>query len=284
VPEGDTIHRWAAALRDALTGKPLRRVEIRRDPRGLRPPAAGTRVEGVEARGKHLLVHFDDGATLHTHMQLHGTWQLYAPGARWRRPAHTARAVIEADDGTTAVCFGAPVVELRRDGAVRPTSRAGRSLARLGPALCDAAVDLDAVLDRLDRLPATTPLGDALLDQRIGAGIGNVFKSEICWAERVHPSTPLGTLDRTARRRVYATAHRQLLANLGPGRRITHRGGLAVYGKARRPCPRCRTPIRRARAGDDERVTYWCPRCQPEPEPAEPPAAPTAPTTPDIRG
>ena len=263
MPEGDTVHRWAARLNGALTGHEVRRVEIRRDTRGLRVPAPGTRVGRVEAHGKHLLVHFDDGATLHTHMQLHGIWHVYPPGERWRRPAHTARAIVEVDDGTTAVCFNAPIVELRRDGTTRQSTRAARSLAHLGPDLCDAGVDLDAVLDRFEHEPPETPLGDVLLDQRIGAGIGNVFKSEICWARKVHPSTPVGTIMPDARRAIYETAHAQLLANLAPGRRVTYQGGLAVYGKVRRPCPRCRTPIRRAWTDDDRRVTYWCPRCQP---------------------
>jgi endonuclease VIII len=274
VPEGDTVHRWATQLDAVLAGRALTRVEIRRDPRGLRPPAPGTRVERVAAQGKHLLVHFADGATLHTHMQLHGIWHVYAPGARWRRPAHAARVVLQVDDGTTAVCFDAPIVELRRDGGratPAPTSRAERSLDQLGPDLVhQTVVDLDAVIARLRALPGETQIGAALLDQRVAAGIGNVFKSEICWARKVHPSTRLDALDDPALRSIYDTAHRQLLANLTPGRRVTYQGGLAVYRKARRPCPRCRTPIRRSYDGDDERVTYWCPRCQPaQPAPPE---------------
>ena len=265
MPEGDTVHRWAAQLDAALVGRALQRVEIRRDPRGIRPPAAGTHVTGVEAHGKHLLVRFDDGATLHTHMQLHGIWHIYRPRARWRRPAHTARVILEVEDGTTAVCFNAPVVELRRDVGVPRSSRALRSLEQLGPDLCGEVADVDRVLERLHDVPAETPLGDVLLDQRVAAGIGNVFKSEICWARRVHPSTPIGALPDATRRALYDTAHRQLHGNLGGGRRVTYHGGLAVYGKVRRPCPRCRTPIRRAWTGNDARVTYWCPTCQPPP-------------------
>ena len=187
MPEGDTVHRWAAQLDAALVGRVLQRVEIRRDPRGIRPPAAGTHVTDVEAHGKHLLVRFDDGATLHTHMQLHGIWHIYRPRARWRRPAHTARVILEADDGTTAVCFDAPVVELRRDVGVPRSSRALRSLEQLGPDLCGEDADVDRVLERLHDVPAETPFGDVLLDQRVAAGIGNVFKSEICWARARPP-------------------------------------------------------------------------------------------------
>jgi endonuclease-8 len=266
MPEGDTVHRWAERVGSALAGRPLRRVAIRRDTRGLRPPAPGTRVVDAEARGKHLLLRFDDGAVLHTHMMLHGSWQVYPPGARWTRPAHQARVVLEADDGTTAVCFGAPVVELRRDAARRAPTRAARSLARLGPDLCDARADLDAAGVRLDAVAPTTTIGEALLDQRVACGVGNVFKSEICWACRVHPATPVSSIPPDVRRALLETAHRQLVANAGTGRRrVTYRGGLAVYGKVRRPCPRCRTPIRRDWHGTDRRVSYWCPTCQPEP-------------------
>jgi endonuclease VIII len=265
VPEGDTIHRWAGRLRAAIGGHAVRRVEFRRDPHGLRAPEPGTVVTDVDAHGKHLLVRFDDGATLHTHMQLHGVWHIYAAGERWRRARHNARVILEMDDGTTAVCFDAPVVELRRDRVTRPPTRAGRSLEQLGPDLCAENADLDVVMARLATLPPETALGDALLDQRVAAGIGNVFKSEICWARKLHPSTPMSALDDVTRRAVYETAHAQLRANLGGGRRVTYQGGLAVYGKVRRPCPRCRTPIRRAWTGRDDRVTYWCPTCQPEP-------------------
>ena len=196
-------------------------------------------------------------------MMLHGVWHVYGKGERWRRPAYKARAVLQADNGVTAVCFDAPVVELRRDDTFRPRTRAGAALERLGPNLCDETVDLDEVLRRASALPSETPIGDALLDQRVASGAGNVFKSEICWAERVHPMTPLVALDADIRRRLFETAHRQLFANRAGGRRVTYRGGLAVYGKVRRPCPRCRTAIRRAWTGADQRVTYWCPQCQP---------------------
>jgi endonuclease VIII len=265
LPEGDTIHRWARRLDAALTGRRLQRFELRRDPRGARLPEPGTTVTGVEARGKHLLVHFDDGATLHTHMELHGRWDVYRRGERWHRPAHTARAVIALDDGTSAVCFAAPIVELRRTDRSTPPTRASRSLAALGPDLCDDAPDLEEVMRRLDAADDTRLVADVLLDQRIAAGVGNVFKSEICWANRVHPFAPLGALDARARRALFDTAHQMLHANLDTTRRTTYRGGLAVYGKKGKPCPRCRTPIEQDYGGaaDEERTTFWCPTCQP---------------------
>ncbi len=261
MPEGDTIHNAARRLRDALAGHQLTRFELRRDPRGVRSPAAGTTITSVQAEGKHLLVTFGDGAVLHTHMQLTGVWHVYASGARWRRPAHRARVVIEVENGTTAVCFDAPTVELRRGEGARPT-RATRSLATLGPDLCTADADLAVALRNVDACDPQRPIGDALLDQRVAAGIGNVFKSEICWAERVDPTTPLGAVNADTRRALYETAHRMLLEATRTGRRATYRGELAVYGKARRPCPRCRTPIRRASTGAPPRVSYWCPTCQ----------------------
>jgi endonuclease-8 len=267
VPEGDTIFRTAAQLRAALVGKQLIELEVRRDTRGRRGPEPGTEITAVDAAGKHLLMRFADGHVLHTHMQMTGAWHVYGAGQRWRRASHTARVVVRVDDGTTAVCFAAPIVELRRDGDGhdRP-SRASRMLERLGPDLCESDVDLDAVICRLASLEPDTELAAALLDQRVAAGIGNVFKSEICWAERVSPFTQIVDLDEATRRRIYETARAQLTSNLATSRRTTFANGLAVYRKAGRRCPRCGATImsRRDRA---TRSTYWCPRCQPEPRP-----------------
>jgi endonuclease-8 len=265
VPEGDTIYQTATALRAALVGKRLTALELRRDPRGRRAPEPGTAVTAVDANGKHLLVRFDDGQVLHTHMQMTGAWHVYGPGERWRRPGHTARVVLRVDDGTTAVCFAAPLVELRRADERDRWTRASSMLERLGPDLCADEADLDDVVARLAALPPDTQLGSALLDQRVAAGIGNVFKSETCWAERVSPFTPIAELDDSTRRRIYETARAQLMSNRTTPRRTTYGSGLAVYGKARRPCPRCGTSIA-ARRDDAGRTTYWCPRCQPEPD------------------
>ena len=265
MPEGDNIHAAAARLRAALNGHEVVRFELRRDPRGVRSPGPGARVVDVEARGKHLLMSFDDGRTLHTHMQMQGAWHVYRAGQPWRRPEHRARVIVEIDDGTTAVCFDAPLVELRDDRHRLPPSRAERTLARLGPDLADPAVDLDLIASRLDGINPTTTVAAVLLDQRVAAGIGNVYKSELCWAVRVHPSTQLGAIDTETRRELYELAHRLLVSNTGRARRVTFNGGLAVYGRARRPCPRCRTPIARVAQGEPPRITYWCPSCQPAP-------------------
>jgi endonuclease-8 len=215
-------------------------------------------VRSVEARGKHLLVRFDDGRVLHTHLQMSGSWHVSPSPGRWRGPAHQVRALIEVP-GAVAVCFRAPVVELlwERDLARHPR------LAALGPDLCAPHVDLDDVLARAARLPAETEVGVALLDQRVASGIGNVYKSETLFARRVDPFAPLAALVPDARRALWATASELLRRNLDGGPRVTAPGGLAVYGKAGRPCPRCGSPIRSRRQGESARTTYWCPGCQP---------------------
>lgn len=263
MPEGDTIHRTAARLRAALAGRALVRFEAARLPRPW--PAAGTQVAEVEARGKHLLIDFADGWTLQTHMRMAGSWHLYRPGERWRKPAHLARAVVEVapsspaqdDRGWLAVCFSAPVVELVRRARTD----------HLGPDLCRLDADLDEVVRRMDRLDPGTGLDDVLLDQRICCGVGNVYKSEVPFVLGLHPTTGIGALDAGARRAVAATASRLLRANLRTASRTTVAGPpgtLGVYGRRGEPCRRCGTPIVWARTGSQARGTYWCPTCQPE--------------------
>jgi endonuclease VIII len=279
MPEGDTIHNVATRLRPALEGKALVRFEAHRCAGPL--PKPGTIVTAVEAYGKHLLIHFADGHVLRTHLRMTGRWDLYRTDERWRRPAYLARAVVEVD-GWVAVCFSAPVVEVTRE-RMRPSadpasadlaSASGHrpehpGLAHLGPDLCRDDADIDDALRRMNSISGpSVAIAEVLLDQRVAAGIGNVFKSEVLWACRVHPLTPLGEIDEPVRRRLLRTAAQQLRANLGPGRRSTVSGppgSVAVYDRSRRPCRRCGTPIRQ-RTGPASRSTYWCPTCQPVPE------------------
>lgn len=271
MPEGDTIFRAAAALDRALAGRVLVRFEAAR--LAHRPFRPGTVVSGVEARGKHCLVHFDDGRTLHTHMRMTGSWHLYRPGERWRKKPGAARVVLEVApteerEAWVAVCFAAPVVELLDDSQ--------QATGHLGPDLCRPDPDLDEAVRRMGELSQPDRLiGDALLDQRVSSGIGNVFKCEACFAAGVDPATPVGLVGEDVRRQLLDVAGRQLRANLGTIDRSTSAwGGLAVYGRDGRPCRRCGTPIRAAKQGKDARITYWCPSCQPAPGPGSGPGSP----------
>jgi endonuclease-8 len=255
MPEGDTIHRVADRLRPALVGQPLVRIEASRA-RGRRP-APGTRIDAVEAQGKHLRIRFADGSALRTHLRMAGSWHLYRTGERWRQAAHLVRALVEVD-GWVAVCFSAPVVELERTD---------EATAHLGPDLTSAALtdaDIDVAAERMLSIAGpTTEVAVALLDQRVAAGIGNVFKSEVLFIHGIDPFTAVGDLDAATRRAVLATAARLLRANAArPGPRVTYAGGVAVYGRERLPCRRCGTPIARCRQGEQARSTYWCPSCQ----------------------
>lgn len=263
MPEGDTLHKTAARLRPALAGHVLTRFEAPR----LRgdAPAIGTTIDAVEARGKHLLVHFDGGLSLRTHLRMTGSWHVYREAQRWQKPAHLARAVVGVDSGWVAVCFQAPVIETFHRATREPDA-----ISVLGPDLCLPSATTDAVLDdvvaRVGRFahPGTT-LGEALLDQRIAAGIGNVYKSETCFAVGLDPATPIADVPDAVRRRLWSVAAHQLQSNLGRAERRSHPAGLAVYGRRGQPCHRCGTPIRMVRHGDLARSTYWCPTCQPGP-------------------
>ena len=263
MPEGDTIHRAAARMRPALEGHRLVRFEA---PRlvGDRP-RVGELIEGIEARGKHLLVHFDGGLTLRTHLRMTGSWHLYRAGERWQKGQHLARAVVEADSGWLAVCFQAPVVETYHRAAGEPLALAG-----LGPDLTGPDPDLDTVVERAGIIPPTgAEVADVLLDQRVAAGIGNVYKSEVLFLHGLDPFTPVAAVDAARLRRIYATAHELLRANLGSAHRVTYRGGVAVYARRGQGCFRCGTPIVMRYQGPMARSTYWCPSCQRRPDTAD---------------
>ncbi|MFA9446830.1 Fpg/Nei family DNA glycosylase [Egicoccus sp. AB-alg6-2] len=260
MPEGDTIHRAAAALRPVLVGRALTRVELPR----LRPPLPrpGATVTRVEARGKHLLVHTDEGLVVHTHLRMTGSWHVYRPGERWQKSPRSARVVLGVA-GATAVCFAAPVVEvLDQQGLARhPTLR------RLGPDLCEPRADLDDVLARLDRQDPGRPIGEVLLDQSVACGIGNVYRCDVAFLHGLDPHLPLAAVPVEVRRAVYDTAARLLRRNLESSSRTTVTGApvgtLWVYGRGGAPCRRCGSAIRAGHLGEQQRLVYWCPRCQP---------------------
>jgi endonuclease-8 len=257
MPEGDTLSRTAAGLRPYLVGRDV--LTARAQGPGPVPQihrVVGKRVDAVEAQGKNLLIRFDGGLELRTHLRMHGSWHRYRPGERWRRPAGRARLVLEVD-GAVAVCFDAPVVELfeTRAEAVHP------SLSRLGPDLMSPDFDSAEALRRL-RAPErrAMTISAALLDQRAMAGLGNIWRNETLFAERVDPLARVGELDDATLDRLIATGRRLLIASAGlaPGRAPT-----SVYRRTGRPCPRCGTAIRSAPLrGDVPRTTYWCPTCQ----------------------
>lgn len=266
MPEGDTIYRAAQTLAAALQGHTVTSFASKAPQmRTLGPRRlVGETVAGVESRGKHLLVWFSPSdLALHTHMRMSGSWHLYRSGERWGKPAHLARAVLEVD-GWTAVCFSAPVVELLPRAAIERLP----SLASLGPDALGEHVDLAEARRRLDERADWT-IAEALLDQRVLAGIGNVYKNEVLFIHRVDPWTPVGQVAADTRDALLSTAQKLLRRNVAPGspQRITTAqdsgtGPTYVYGRARRPCARCATPISVARQGTQGRSTYWCPRCQ----------------------
>jgi endonuclease-8 len=266
VPEGDTIFRAARTLHQALAGETVTAVATTvGQVRALgEQRLVGQTVREVEPRGKHLLIWFTPGGlALHSHMRMTGSWHLYRHGQRWRKPRHLLRFRLETADWL-ALCFSAPVIELlSADQVARHPA-----LAALGPDALDTAPDLDEARRRLDARADAT-IGEALLDQRVVAGIGNVYKNEVLFIHRVDPWTPVAEVDHATRDALLDTAVALLRRNVRPGqvRRVTTGAGgagddLFVYGRHRRPCPRCQRPIAVARQGDQGRLTYWCRSCQ----------------------
>ena len=259
MPEGDTIHRSASALRTALAGKLMLRFDA---PRLIGPaPQAGRVVEAVEGHGKHLEIEWDDGLVLDTHMRMTGSWHLYRRGDNWRRPYTQMRAAIEVDDWV-AVCFSAPTVETYR----KPDRRRHPGMGRLGPDLCKPNTDLGEVVNLLLTYPEpNTRIAEVLLDQRVMCGVGNVYRCEVLWATELSPYAPVGALSERDAIRVVNTAARMLRSNLHHANRITApsvRGGLAVYGRNVQRCARCADTIECRRMGEHRRILYWCPGCQ----------------------
>ncbi|MFJ4502562.1 DNA-formamidopyrimidine glycosylase family protein [Streptomyces sp. NPDC088864] len=276
MPEGDTVLQTAGRLHRALAGQVLVTSDLR-VPRFATADLTGRTVLDVTARGKHLLTRIEGGLTLHSHLRMDGAWRIYAPGERWRGgPGHQIRAVL-GNTAHTAVGYRLPVLELLR------TRDEEQAVGHLGPDLLGPDWDADAALRNLLRDPAR-PLGEALLDQRNLAGIGNIYKAELCFLARATPWLPVGELPATTAALLVSTAHQLLDANRDRPTRITTAGGRArtvaqaasrmrrpsdtlwVYGRAGRPCLRCGTPIRESE--QDGRPAYWCPRCQSGPAPA----------------
>jgi endonuclease-8 len=276
MPEGDTIYRAAATLNRALAGRSIVRFEsvfpaltrVHDD-----HPLTAMTIDRVESAGKHLLMHFSGGLVLRTHMRMHGSWHIYRPGERWRQKAGDMRVLVATAD-FEAVGFNIPVAEFIRIDAKRPlTKHAG--LSKLGPDALDVHFDRDEAVRRLRTRPSS-PIADALLDQRLLAGLGNVFKSEVLFSCGISPFVTVATLDDRQLEHLVDTGRKLLQANvrfpssglaIHTGRRRTTgrdnpSESLWVYGRARLPCRRCGAAIEVRKHGTDARLTYWCPECQ----------------------
>ena len=256
MPEGDTVWRTAQHLDRAMRGQVLTGCDIR-VPAHATLDLTGQVVHGTASRGKHLLTRIGDDHTLHTHLKMEGSWHLYRPGSRWRRPAHQARVVL-ATETWQAVGFSLGVTE------VVARDEEDTVVGHLGPDLLGPDWDEAEALRRLGLRPER-PVGEALLDQRNLAGVGNMYKSELCFLQGVHPLTPVGEVDLT---RLVRRAKQVLEANKLRAEQTTtgdlRRGRrLWVYRRDGEPCRRCGTPV--TVADLDGRVTNWCPRCQPAP-------------------
>jgi endonuclease-8 len=276
MPEGDTIYRAAATLHRALAGQQVVRFEsmfpaltrVHDD----RPLTAMT-VERVRSVGKHLLMHFSGGLVLRTHMRMNGSWHVYRPGERWRRHARDMRILL-ATPAFEAVGFNIPVAEFIKADTERDLAR-HEPLSTLGPDLLDPEFDRGEAVRRL-RIRSSSSIAEALLNQRVLAGLGNVYKSEILFACRIDPFAAVAELDDTQLASLVDMGRKLLLANVvAPQagittytgyRRTTGRANpgerLWVYGRGRQPCRRCGTHIHVRKHGTDARLTYWCPACQ----------------------
>ncbi len=258
MPEGDTIHRAAGRLDRALKGQRITRYWAYR-PQLLQPNRSDHVVLEVQARGKNLLIHFDDQRTLYSHMRMTGSWGVYAPHERWTRPQAQARVIIETD-AHVAVCFAAPVIELLS----APELLRHPTLSTLGPDLLAETLDEDEVLRRLATV-GDQPIGQAVLDQRVMAGMGNVYKSEMLFVCQINPFERVRAVPEEALRKLINRTRESMQYNLHTQRRITRKSpgpDLWVYERARPPCLRCRRSVQMKRQGPHGRSTYYCPRCQ----------------------
>jgi endonuclease-8 len=257
VPEGDTVFLTAQNLNRVLAGQALTGCDLR-VPEYATVDLTGDIVHDVVPRGKHLLMRIGR-MTIHSHLKMEGAWHLYQPGSRWRRPEWQARAILSTADWV-AVGFQLGLLE------VVPTVEEGSIVGHLGPDPLAADWDADEALRRMLAEPSR-PVGLALLDQRVIAGLGNVYRNELCFLRGVLPTRPVGEVPEP--RKLVDLAKRLLYANRERTPRTTTgklRGETAwVHGRDGLPCLRCGTTILRGSLGEDElqqRNTFYCPKCQ----------------------
>jgi endonuclease-8 len=282
MPEGDTVFRTARNLGRVLIGKPI--IGFRSTyPLLTRfnddTPLAGQTVDRVEPRGKWLLIFFSGGGILTSHLLMNGRWHIYRQGERWQLPRFHMRIVIENSE-FQAVGFRIPVARIHTAQSLARDLQVVRTENDLLNAEFDPTVATGRLLQH-----AHEAIADVLLDQGVLAGVGNVFKSEICFVNGLHPFRAVATLTHDEAAAVVASAQRLLKANVledsgdtimtyrGQQRRTTHASdpgaSLWVYGRAGEPCRRCGEAIRRRIQGADARVTFWCPSCQRMPDGSE---------------
>jgi endonuclease-8 len=258
VPEGDTVYRTARALNEALAGRVLDRCDIR-VPAYATVDLSGERVESVISVGKHLL-HRIGEFTIHSHLKMEGSWEIYRDGARWHHPAWQARAILGVP-GVLAVGF------LLGELEVVPRERENEIVGYLGPDILGPDWDADVAVRNIGADPGR-PIGLALLDQRVIAGLGNVYRNELCFLRGVLPTRPVDEVSDLPA--LVDLAHRLIVANRDRMERVTtgdvRRGRRTwVHGREHQPCLRCGTPIRQGALGDTElteRQTFYCPVCQ----------------------
>jgi endonuclease VIII len=244
VPEGDSLHRAARRLQVIVgqriaASSPHPRAQAER----VAERVDGRVLESVEAIGKNLLLRFDGGVVVRSHLRMSGRWSVRPAG---ERRAGTPWLVLRGERAE-AVLWNGPVLELH-----------ARSIARLGPDILARPLRIDEILARLRRADQTRWLGETLLDQSVVAGIGNMWLAESLWGAELSPWRRLGEVTDEERRRVVELAAAMMRASVDGARR----GGHQVYRRVGRPCPRCGTRIRSWGQGDDNRMTYWCPGCQ----------------------
>ena len=257
MPEGDTIHSAVRRIAPVLEGRvpdeiltPHPRHGMDRWPERL----AGSAVRSVDAHGKHLFLRFEGGLTMHSHLRMTGWWGVYRRGQRWGRAPRRAWLVLRAGDHEV-VQFDGPVLELLTDARARGDGR----LAGLGPDILAPDFDRDVFLRRLREDDPTRPVGDALLDQRIVAGIGNLWKAEAFFAAGVDPWRATADVSDDEVFAVIDEGRVRMRESVDKGHHARPR---AVYRRAGMTCARCGTKIRSRGQGDDNRMTYWCPGCQ----------------------
>jgi endonuclease-8 len=274
MPEGDMIFRAARSLHKALAGQPVTHFDTAYAHLSRvndTTPIAGRTIERCEAAGKHLLIVFSDDLILRSHMRMNGSWHLYRHGERWWRGPQAMRVRIDTADWV-AVAFDVPVAEFVTARQLQSTG----PVAALGPDLLKPEFDRDEAVRRIV-ISGAMPIAQALLDQRLVAGIGNIYKSEVLFLAGVHPETPASAVPVAAIERVLEIAQSLLRHNViegtpaaiqtyrslrRTGPRTEHDDNLWVYGRKGKPCRKCGTPIEAKKMGVEARTTYWCARCQ----------------------